>query len=199
MRHFTNTWKLIDLSLQKWRQQLKPNQPIIIEIGAGAGLHAIQYAKKNPHHFIIPIERTKIKAHALLQRVLHHPALTNIYPVYGDAIEWICRHCQPNEINAYYILYPNPYPKAKQANKRFMHMPFMAKLIETLQPGGTITLATNIVSYYEEAKLSFKTVWQLELVSDKVIPPDTQARTHFEKKYLARGESCFNLIFKKQA
>ena len=197
MRSFQNIWTPTPLDEQSWRKQLSAGQKITIEIGAGAGLHAIQFAQSNPDQLLIAIERTKIKAAAMQQRIQHHPHINNIYAVYGDAIEWICRHCQPEEISAFYILYPNPYPKEKQANKRFFNMPFMAHLIDMLKPGGTITLATNIESYYHEAKQLGQTVWGLSLISDHLIDKNQKPRTHFEKKYLARNERCYNTIFQK--
>lgn len=199
MRTFKNIWPFLPIHEQQWRQKHQPGQPIVIEIGAGAGLHAIQYAKMHPNTLFIPIERTKKKAQALIQRVNTHPDLHNLLPVYGDAIEWICRHCLAEEIDAYYILYPNPYPKAKQANKRFMFMPFMEKLISTLKPNGTITLATNIESYYQEAKNSYPLQWGLEILSDSILSKNSKPRTHFEKKYLERGERCYDLIFVKNS
>ena len=192
MRKFNNIWGTIAKEQQVWRKSMQPHQRLVIEIGAGVGMHPIQYAHHNPNDFIVAIERTTNKAQKLISRVNSHPQLNNIYPIHADAIEWISKNIDDNEVSHYFILYPNPYPKLKQANKRFMHMPFMYKLLATLQ--GQITLATNIESYYAEAKEVFTNTWGLDIITDEILPENYPARTHFEKKYLARQEKCFNLV-----
>jgi len=197
MRHFTNIWQAIPVDKQAWRKELKARQKLIIEIGSGAGLHAIQLAKSRPDAFIIAIERTHTKATKLARRAANHPELTNLYPVHGDAVPWICENLQSHEVSEYYILYPNPYPKAAQANKRFMHMPFMHYLLDTLLPGGSLTVATNEMFYRDEAKVTFVRDWGLMLTEDGILQSDFTARSHFEKKYLARGECCYHMKFNK--
>ena len=76
-------------------------------------------------------------------------------------------------------------------------MPFMEKLIETLTPGGLIELATNESFYAEECHQWMTKKWKIPCIEFKTLPQDFSPRTHFEKKYLERGEKCFNLVFKK--
>ena len=58
-------------------------------------------------------------------------------------------------------------------------------------------LATNILDYWQEAQQYFTQVWHLEIVSSSILSAEFIPRTHFEKKYLSRGEVCYNLIVKK--
>ncbi len=197
MRRFKNIYELIPLESQVWRNKASCYKKLIIEIGAGAGYHAIQNAKAHSDNFIVAIERTQVKSQKMIGRVKHHPELKNIYPVCGDAIPWICQQCLPEEVDNYIVLYPNPYPKASQANKRFINMPFMEKLIETLKPGGTILFATNIEAQYREIKTVGENVWHLSVVDNLQLPADFEPRSHFEKKYLERGESCYQVVFLK--
>jgi tRNA G46 methylase TrmB len=97
-----------------------------------------------------------------------------------------------------FLLYPNPNPLARSANRRWHQMPFFAKLAAVLKPGGTLTLATNIEAYAAEAEQFIQTIWGLRLIQRQAIRAgEIIPRTHFEKKYLARGETCWNLIFQK--
>ena len=81
-------------------------------------------------------------------------------------------------------------------------MPFFAYLVETLKRGGTITLATNIKSYAKEALdtahrpelgLSIAEFREISLSTE----PHWQPRTHFEKKFLLRGKTCYNLVLRR--
>lgn len=174
-----------------------PQQPIDVEIGAGTGWHAIQYCQKHPDRHLIAIEKTQNKFASLKGRFLRHPQLTNLSAIHANAIEWIAHNVPVKKVETYFILYPNLYPKNSQKNKRWHNMPFMDYLIETLSPQGQIILATNDLAYYNEAKKAFAGHWGMEIVEDRAIQSDEKPRSHFEKKYLARGEHCFNLVLRK--
>jgi tRNA (guanine-N7-)-methyltransferase len=188
---------VIPIAAQAWRAQIK-NRPLCIEIGPGVGLHPIQYAKQHPDKFIVGIERTTEKFNKFASRVQHHPALDNILAIHADAVEWIAANIQPEEVDEYFLLYPNPYPKASQKNKRLMHMPFMQYLIATMKVGASITMATNMEFFYTEAKASWQAIESFSLQTDRIINAGIQKpRTHFERKYLADQQNCYELVFVK--
>lgn len=171
--------------------------PLDVEIGCGVGFHPLKYARENPGRQLIAFERTKEKFAKFESRLAHHDSLPNLKPVHGDAIAWITHGLQAAQVDRYFLLYPNPYPKESQRNLRFHAMPFFSFLLSTLKPGGSLTLATNMKFYAEEAKHSFTEEWGMTLISEKQIEPQAAPRTHFEKKYLARGEPCFDFLFQK--
>jgi len=194
MRDYQNPFPDADPLASHFRTLKSDAQALVVEIGCGVGLHPIQFAQKNPDTFIIAIEKTADKFDKFQRRFEHHN-LPNLLPVHANVQHWVPQHLQANEVDAYYMLYPNPYPKESQKNKRFMNMPFMACVIKTLKPGGQITLATNELFYYEEAKAVFVDTWGLDCIEDRIIAADEPPRTHFEKKYLSRGARCYNLVF----
>ncbi|MGE3385431.1 MAG: tRNA (guanosine(46)-N(7))-methyltransferase TrmB [Bdellovibrionales bacterium] len=167
-----------------------------LEIGAGAGLHAIHYAKANPNRLLIAIERTS-KAERLQRRAKNHPKLSNLLAYRSDAIHWVTHFVPELSLSRIFLLYPNPYPKARQQNLRWHAMPFMGFLLSRLKAQGELILATNEAFYAQEAKNTFCGHWGLQLKSEEILSADSIPRTHFEKKYLARGELCRNLIFLK--
>lgn len=193
--------------------------PVDLEIGCGVGWHPIRYAKANPDRFLIAVEHTREKFERFQSRLLRHPELKNILAVHADAVAWTTYCLKPASISRCFILYPNPNPKAP--SKRWFRMPFMSRLLECLEPGGEITLATNIREYFDEA-LEFATQeWKLETKDIQEIQPheiqsvitkkkgklsvssslpfgEKSPRTHFEKKYLERGEVCFDARFQKK-
>jgi tRNA G46 methylase TrmB len=93
-----------------------------LEIGAGAGWHAMTYCKNNPNRTLIAVERTKNKFEKLEQRFLRHPELTNLIPIHADIIPWTVYFLPESSIERIFIYYPNPYPKNPSA--RFFKMPF---------------------------------------------------------------------------
>lgn len=176
-------------------RNLPIRHPLDVEIGCGVGLHPIRYAIDNPDRMLWAFERTEEKFDKFFRRLQKHPQISNIEAIRGDGVLWIA-HLQLQEIiERIFLLYPNPYPKNSQKNLRFHHMDLFDHVVRALKVGGTITLATNELFYRQEARAVMAERWGLELVSDA--PWDGMPRTHFEKKYRARGQICWNLEWKK--
>lgn len=165
-----------------------------LEIGAGRGLHAVQFAQTNPDKQLIAIERTKVKFEDFAKRALAEK-LDNLTPVHADAIPWVVHALPPRSLDGVFLLYPNPEPK--NAQQRWLNMPFFEFLISRLKPEAKVVLATNIEDYFEEAKAQTEQVWQLPFKAFEV--DKSSKRTHFEIKYLARGETCYQLEITKPA
>ncbi len=170
-------------------------EKFVLEIGAGTGDFAIQYAKNNQKQIIVAIEKTKEKFRKFADKLDGLEVKKNILPVHANAINFVVHFVKPQTITKCYINYPNPYPKASQANKRFHNMPFIEYLKICLVDGGQIEFATNIESMAEEAKDKFVKTWGFRLVNEFVLVDPGLARTAFEKKYLDRGEACYRLLF----
>lgn len=174
-----------------------------LEIGAGQGLHAIRYAAAHPDRYLIAIERTHNRFEQLERRASQHEDLKNLILVHADAIGFITHIVPDRSLEKIFLLYPNPYPKAKQANLRWHNSPFMEMLLSKLKVDGTFTVATNLLWYAAEAEFTFIHEWKLQLIEKSTITTANitlnqfKPRTHFEKKYLERGETCWNLHFRK--
>lgn len=173
---------------------------IVLEIGAGKGMHAMQFAQANPNTKIIAIERTANKFEAFAKSVaekksMDAEALKNLYPVHADAIAWTVFAIPAQSLSQIFILYPNP--ERNNANQQWLNMPFFEFLLSRLQDGGTITLASNIIDYIDNAEVQSLQTWQLPTIR-QLVTKDSQ-RTHFEIKYLARGEVCEQLVMTKPA
>ena len=166
--------------------------PIIIEIGAGKGKHALSFATSYSNQHLIAIERTCNKFEAFFKQA-ELQNLSNLTPIHADAIAWIVHAIDPGSIAKIYILYPNP--EQHNPNQQWLNMPFFEFLLSRLQEGGEVILATNIEAYMDNAELKAKTIWQLPTLRQTVA--SESQRTHFEIKYLARNETCWELIMQK--
>lgn len=175
-----------------------------IEIGCGVGLHPIKRAALSSRSLYVAIEHTHERYGKFVRRVENlrskEPgALPNLEMRQANAVSWISHYIQPGMVDQYWIMYPNPYPKKKHQNMRWHAMPFTSHLVATLKPGGLITLVTNMKYYADEACAFFTEQFGLKLVDHKELKLGFEPRTHFEKKYLERGELCFELVFEKSS
>ncbi len=170
------------------------NESVCVEIGAGKGKHALLFSGQHPEHKLIAIERTREKFLAM-QKQHQLEGQQNLQIVHADAIPWIVHALFPAQVAQFFILYPNPEPH--NATQRWLNMPFFEFLLSRLQTGGSITLVSNIPEYIAEAQQQLIEVWKLPFIQQDV--PADSARTHFEIKYLARGERCQELRITKPA
>lgn len=168
--------------------------PICLEIGAGKGRHALIFAENHPDTTLYAIERTQEKYQAFI-KLATQKSLPNLHVIHADAIAWTAFAVYPKQIQTCFILYPNPEPKNK--NQRFLNMPFFELLLSKMADDGQIVLASNIAEYVSEAQQLLDSVWRLPYTKRHI--PSSSARTHFEIKYLARGEVCQELIITKPA
>jgi tRNA (guanine-N7-)-methyltransferase len=170
---------------------LPTDRPLWLEIGAGVGLHALTCARQHPDIDLIAIERTAEKFQKFQQSFVSDPR-PNLTPIHADALPWVVHALPPASVSQLFILYPNPEPK--NPAQRWLNMPFFAFLLSRLQANAQIVLASNIVSYVDEAEQQARQVWQLPVTRHEVNAEQVGAgRTHFEIKYLARGEPCAEL------
>ena len=170
------------------------NESVCVEIGAGKGKHALLFSKQHPDKKLIAIERTREKFVAM-QKQHQLEGQRNLQIVHADAIPWIVHALFPAQVEQFFILYPNPEPH--NATQRWLNMPFFEFLLSRLKAGGSITLVSNIPEYIAEAQQQLIEVWKLPFIQQDV--PLDSARTHFEIKYLARGERCQELQISKPA
>ena len=167
-----------------------------IEIGCGVGFHPIQYAINHADENLIAIERTSDKYSKFKGRLLNH-SLDNLLGVHAEASILLPHTIKPNSVDQYFILYPNPYPKESQKNLRWAHLPFLNFVVSTLKPGGSIQFATNLESYKDELVERLPKLFQFETVQCDEITESEKPLTHFEKKYLADGQTCFHIRFQR--
>ena len=169
-----------------------PNTPICVEIGAGKGKHALLFSAQHSQSTLYAIERTTEKFLAM-QKQHQLEGQTNLNPIHADALPWVVHALFPEQVEQFFILYPNPEPH--NPAQRWLNMPFFEFLLSRLKPNGTITLASNIPSYIDEAEQQLIELWKLPYQKQKIATDS--ARTHFEVKYLQRGELCQQLIITK--
>jgi tRNA (guanine-N7-)-methyltransferase len=183
----------------KLAQALVEGGPVDLEIGCGVGWHPIRYAGENPKRTVVAIERTAEKFAKFRDRLGAHPAMPNLIPVHADAVAWITHFAPDKAFERILILYPNPNPK--NASARWIRMPFFGHLLRKLRPGGQIEIRTNIATYADEVRES-AAKWGLGVFADRAFGrADVAARaerTHFERKYLERGETCFAITLSRR-
>lgn len=168
------------------------NTPICVEIGAGKGKHAILFSQNHADKTLYAIERTQEKYQAM-QKLHQQMRLNHLHPIHADAIAWTVHAVYPQQIEQCFILYPNPEPH--NPSQRWLNMPFFEFLLSRLADDAQLIVASNIPNYLDEAEQQLNNVWQLPYQREHIA--SDSARTHFEIKYLQRGEPCQQFVITK--
>lgn len=150
------------------------SQPIILDSGCGRGMSSHFLAKKFPSHSIIALDKS---SHRLSHCTDSCP--DNLLFVQANCEDFWYLAVEENWlIDRHYILYPNPWPKAKHFKRRFHGHPIFPRVLKL---GGEIILRSNWRIYLEE----FRQAAQLLGVNQSSLCHyrGQQAITHFEQKY----------------
>lgn len=161
-------------------------------------MFSLGFTKENKDWFLISLERTAEKAHSFQRKKKAYPhSSENLLYVRADAVNVVTHLIKQNSLDRIFLLYPNPYIKSRQENLRWHNMVFFSELLLRLKPQGALELRTNLKWYAKEFEERVSQQYCLHLLEKTVLNQSHVPQTAFEKKYLARGEKCYQLIFQK--
>jgi tRNA (guanine-N7-)-methyltransferase len=122
----------------------RPGLKVRLEIGFGGGEHLLHRMAENPSCNFIGVEPF-VNGMAKLAAALPE-GKGNLRLFDQDAallLDWL----PENSIDHVDLLYPDPWPKARQNKRRFVSPANLGRLHRVLKPGGTFCFASDIESY----------------------------------------------------
>ncbi len=157
-----------------------------LEIGFGGGEHMASQAARAPEVLIIGCEPF-LNGVASAVRHVAEQGLKNVRIKDGDARELI-GHLPDASLTRVFILFPDPWPKARHHKRRIVQPEVLAELARVLKPGGRLRFATDVAGYADWAlerilaSPDFK--WTAERAEDWRVPPADHITTRYEEKRL---------------
>ena len=122
-----------------------PDRGVVLDIGFGHGESTIQMARMQPHLDVIGVEVHDPGVVTVLDAIENDP-LPHVRVVHGDLIAFI-RRVGPQSLAEVRIFFPDPWKKTRQHHRRLVREDVVAALVDRLQIGGTLHLATDIADY----------------------------------------------------
>ncbi|MBI1212478.1 MAG: tRNA (guanosine(46)-N7)-methyltransferase TrmB [Alphaproteobacteria bacterium] len=167
------------------------------EVGFGGGEHLVAQANLHPEWGFIGCEPFINGAAKLVARIVDEK-LPNIRLHLGDAREVMPR--LPEQcLNAFYLLFPDPWPKARHHKRRFVTARNLDQAARLLRPGGELRVATDIADY---ARWTLEHLmphpafrWAAEHAADWRNRPADWPATRYEQKALRQGRHSTYLRF----
>ncbi|MFM7658056.1 MAG: tRNA (guanine(46)-N(7))-methyltransferase TrmB [Burkholderiaceae bacterium] len=160
---------------------------LMIDAGCGVGLSTRRLAQQSPDAFVIGVDQS---AHRLGRRNRWDgPAPDNFITVRAELVDFWQRLALANvQPFRQYLLYPNPWPKKSQLQRRWHAHPIFPTL---LRLGGYIECRSNWKIYIDEMAAAFTQLTGLEVNTEHFSLPATGALTPFEQKYAASGHALW--------
>ena len=172
---------------------------VLLEIGCGAGEHVNYQAEQHPNVGYIAVEpflngRARLIVDAVEQghdniRVSDRDVRTFLPKFPKDALDGV------------YILYPDPWPKARHEKRRLIQADFLSDLARVMKPDAALRIASDDPQYQEW-------IWDVCQASPyfSVLPGDRHdytapykvwTSTRYEKKALREGRQPLYFRWKR--
>ena len=175
------------------------DRPLWLEVGFGGGEHLLHMAQLYPEVGFIGCEPF-INGVAMIVPRIAELGLTNIRIHPGDARD-LLDVLPENSVQRSFLLYPDPWPKKRHHERRFMNAEQMDQLSAVMAIGSVLRLATDIPDYVRHAQEVMVDrsdfVWTAERPQDWRNPWSDWTRTRYEAKAVREGRVPHYLTYRR--
>ncbi len=173
-------------------------RPVWLEVGFGGGEHLVHQAQMNPDVGVIGCE-PYINGVATLLGKIRRAKVDNVAVYPGDARD-LFDVLPDGSIDRAFLLYPDPWPKARHHRRRFVTEEHLVPLSRSLKSGSIFRVATDIEDYVRQTLQQvpqFEFEWLAERALDWREPWDDWISTRYEQKALREGRVPHYMTFRK--
>ncbi|WP_111428399.1 tRNA (guanine(46)-N(7))-methyltransferase TrmB [Rhodobacteraceae bacterium DSL-40] len=175
-------------------------RPLWLEIGFGGGEHLAHQAALHPETRFIGCEPF-VNGVAMLLGRIEAAGLSNVRVHPADARDLIER-LPEGSVGRVFLLYPDPWPKARHHRRRFMNPDNLAMLARVMPSGAELRVASDIPDYVEHALAAVAACGALFETVEPEAPDWSVAwsdwpGTRYEAKALKAGRTPHYLTFRR--
>lgn len=173
------------------RTEGDPGRGVVLDIGYGHGESTIAMARAEPALDVIGVEVHDPGVVTVLDAIVNDP-LPHVRVVHGDVVPFIDR-IAPESLRAVRIFFPDPWKKQRQHHRRLVRADIVTALVDRLEIGGELHLATDIADYAEQMEDVCDAEERLD--GGVVHRPDERPVTRFEQRGLDEGRAPTDLRY----
>ena len=171
--------------------------PRWLEIGFGGGEHLAHQAALHPEVSLIGAEPF-LNGVAKLLALVEEAGLANVRIHDGDA-RYLLESLPDAAFERIYLLYPDPWPKARHNKRRFVSAANLGHFHRLLVPGGLFLFASDIDDYVAWTRAHVEAHGGFAAEGDPARPFDDWIETRYEAKARREGRGSTYLRFRKRA
>ena len=168
-------------------------EEVWLEIGFGGGEHIKAQLDLNPTLGIIGCEPFANGVANLLKQLT--PEDTQRLRLHDNDVRQLLAILPEGQLSRIYILFPDPWPKARHHKRRLIQVEFIKQLLPLLKPGGQIRIGTDDHPYVEHIIEVFQAIPQLTQLEGPTDPDPTTwpnrpadwPQTRYEKKAVTKA------------
>lgn len=167
-----------------------------LEIGFGGGEHLAGQVLAHPDIGFIGAEPFINGVSSLVAHLGGAPANVRVLP---DDIRLLFPFLPNDSFGRIFVLYPDPWPKARHEARRFLGQDNLKQLHRLLKKDGQLRFATDVADYATWAveQINASGLFQ-SIKEDNTVPPPDWIPTRYEKKGLAAGRTPTYFIYRKK-
>lgn len=170
-----------------------PARGVVLDIGFGHGESTIQMARAQPQLDVVGVEVHDPGVVTVLDAIVNDP-LPHVRVVHGDLIRFL-RRIGPASLSIVRIFFPDPWKKTRQHHRRLVRDDVVAALVDRLEVGGELQLATDITDYAELMERVCNDEPRLE--GGVIDRPADRPLTRFEQRGLDEGRAPIDLCYRR--
>jgi tRNA (guanine-N7-)-methyltransferase len=159
-------------------------QPMEVELGCGDASFLVEYARRNPSHNFIGVERLLGRLQKL-DRKGRRAELNNLRGVRIESSYFLQYLLPRGSTSALHIYFPDPWPKKKHHRHRLINGQFPVLAGAVLEPGGVVFLRTDDQEYFTQMTEVFSAA--KEFVQKETPAALAELTTDFERDFNAQG------------
>ncbi|HQT61399.1 MAG TPA: tRNA (guanine(46)-N(7))-methyltransferase TrmB [Acidiphilium sp.] len=184
----------------RWPGQDFSNAPkeLWIEVGAGGFEHAEAIAAANPDIGLVACEVFVNCIASLLSRLAPdgaEPIIPDNLRVHDDDARALLRSLPAGSVSRLFLMFPDPWPKARHAKRRFVHPAILAEVARVLRPGGIWRIASDDPTYQQWVDEVFSNDVTFSLLNKTMSRPEGWPATRYEAKAARAGRQSHYWTF----
>ncbi len=178
-------------------------QQLWLEVGFGGGEHALAQAASHPDAALIACEVFVNGICSLLSPLVAEGAeatgpLPGNLRLWTDDARILLRLLPDACLDRLFLLFPDPWPKARHAKRRFVHPAALPLLARVLKPGAEWRVASDDPTYQD---------WVTQVMADQAlfapaapatVRPEGWPGTRYEAKALRAGRAPLYWSFRRR-
>jgi len=172
-----------------------PMKNLWLEIGFGGGEHLAQQAARHPDIGLIGCEPFRNGIASLLDHI-DRMQIKNIR-IFPEDARHLLDSLPAASIDRCFVLFADPWPKTRHAERRFIGPENIVRLTRVLKPGAALSLATDDATLAGWMRQTLATAPDFICTRDVPTPPDDWIATRYEQKGRAAGRACVYLEYER--
>jgi len=181
-----------------------PAGPLWLEVGFGGGEHALAQVRAHPEATLIACEVFENGICSLLSTLVPQggeaeaPLPPNLR-LWTDDARVLLRTLPDRCLDRLFLLFPDPWPKARHAKRRFVHPAMLPLLARVLKQGAEWRVASDDPTYQDWVRDVMAAQMLFDAVEPATARPEGWPATRYEVKALRAGRRPLYWAFRRRS